>query len=121
MEHCLSVAGIPLTPPVKKVLRMKRERKIMFGHKPTWKVFIVISILAFISYRTILELEEKNSLRNFFYSENFALLARTQYLSSFRKLMVKYTILYHIFINITLVSKVSIMARQSPLSSAKCV
>lgn len=54
MEHCLSVAGIPLTPPVKKVLMMKRERK-MFGHMPIWKIFIVIRILAFINYWSILE------------------------------------------------------------------
>lgn len=60
MEHCLSVAGIPLTPLVKKVLTMKRERK-MFGHMPIWKIFIVIRILAFINYWSILEPEEKSS------------------------------------------------------------
>lgn len=59
MEHCLSVAGIPLTSSVEKVLIIEREKKIMFGHMLIWKVFIVIRILAFISYWSILELEEK--------------------------------------------------------------
>lgn len=72
MEHCLSVAGIPLTPPVKKVLMMKRERKILFGHMPIWKVFLVIRILAFINYWSIVE------LRNVSYGyEKFVLMART--------------------------------------------
>lgn len=58
MKHCLSVAGIPLTPPVKTILTTKRERKITFGPTPIWKAFIV-RIFTFVSYWNTQELEGK--------------------------------------------------------------
>lgn len=107
MKHCLSVAGIPLPPLVKKVLMIERERNIMFGHLPIWKVFIVIRILGFISYWSMLQLE-KNSLKNFFYScGKFVLMSRTEIFKFTWKFRSKIwtTILFHIFINFVFVPK----------------
>lgn len=80
MEHCLSVAGIPLPPLVKKVLRIVREKNNVWPRAHLEGIYHYQNI----SFHKLLEhtrARRKNSLKNFFYScGKFDLMTRTQIL-----------------------------------------
>lgn len=106
MEHCLSVAGIPLPPLVKKVLMMERQKNNVwpFAHLEGIHHYQNIS---FHKLLQLLELEKKQSEELLLQLWKIVLMARIQIFKVTQKIRGKIwaTILYHMFIHFVLVPK----------------